>query len=207
MTGNGRCPIHRGGDPFGASPPTGPRATRAGCAVTIPTSGAWLSWLERSLHTAEVGGSSPPAPTATVLLGPSFLERLSCPAPTVPDPRAMATPAVRVSHGREAPERGIDPFGWAGKQVAMRWTTTDTDECPGAARPRSVTAPQRSLTTPQWVRGQGSARTAWQLPRPVERTAAAKRQDAWFAAGCQEERIRRPVPVKMRPRYPDRDER
>ena len=89
----------------------------------------------------------------------------------------------------------------------MRWTTTDTDECPGAARPRSVTAPQRSLTTPQWVRGQGSARTAWRLPRPVERTAAAKRQDAWFAAGCQEERIRRPVPVKMRPRYPDRDER
>ena len=48
----------------GASPPTGPRATRAGCAVTIPKSGAWLSWLERSLHTAEVGGSSPPAPTA-----------------------------------------------------------------------------------------------------------------------------------------------
>jgi hypothetical protein len=25
--------------------------------------GAWLSWLERSLHTAEVGGSSPLAPT------------------------------------------------------------------------------------------------------------------------------------------------
>ena len=28
------------------------------------TPGAWLSWLERSLHTAEVGGSSPPAPTS-----------------------------------------------------------------------------------------------------------------------------------------------
>ena len=28
-----------------------------------PGTGAWLSWLERCLHMAEVGGSSPPAPT------------------------------------------------------------------------------------------------------------------------------------------------
>ena len=48
----------------GAGPSTGSRTSGAGRAVTIPTSGAWLSWLERSLHTAEVGGSSPPAPTA-----------------------------------------------------------------------------------------------------------------------------------------------
>src|SRR5271165_7674051 len=31
--------------------------------IVFTGSGAWLSWLERSLHTAEVTGSSPVAPT------------------------------------------------------------------------------------------------------------------------------------------------
>ncbi len=31
---------------------------------TFPPRGAWLSWLERSLHTAEVMGSNPVAPTS-----------------------------------------------------------------------------------------------------------------------------------------------
>lgn len=39
-------------------------ASAAESAGTIRQPGAWLSWLERSLHTAEVGGSSPPAPTS-----------------------------------------------------------------------------------------------------------------------------------------------
>src|SRR5262249_28242995 len=39
------------------------RAARVFYLVTAIFPGAWLSWLERSLHTAEVGGSSPLAPT------------------------------------------------------------------------------------------------------------------------------------------------
>jgi hypothetical protein len=48
------------------------RRRRESADQGIQTQGAWLRWLERSLHTAEVTGSSPVAPTTSSLLRPCF---------------------------------------------------------------------------------------------------------------------------------------
>jgi hypothetical protein len=58
--------------------------------------GAWLRWLERSLHTAEVGGSSPPAPTPSALVEPHFRESPS----DVFAPRARSVRDLQRSHAR-----------------------------------------------------------------------------------------------------------
>src|ERR1700674_218541 len=47
----------------GCRPVPVPQSGADTTAPARPATGAWLSWLERSLHTAEVVGSSPAAPT------------------------------------------------------------------------------------------------------------------------------------------------
>jgi hypothetical protein len=57
---------------YGCEPAMACKVVALGCKLSVRNGrieqartdqGAWLSWLERSLHTAEVGGSSPLAPT------------------------------------------------------------------------------------------------------------------------------------------------
>src|SRR5580658_6573778 len=61
-TSYAKCCVNRVGFPTVTCPA---RPGGFGAATLVSPQGAWLSWLERSLHTAEVGGSSPLAPTTS----------------------------------------------------------------------------------------------------------------------------------------------
>ena len=144
--------------------------------VSIPQSGAWLSWLERSLHTAEVGGSSPPAPTATVLIGPDFLERLSfLYVRRARSPRPLCVFPTGASRSR----RCIHLFGRAGKQVAIPIEHDRQRRMPGSRGDLFGNAPaaiynDTAVCRRSWIR-KGAT---WQPSRLVERIAAAKMRGA-----------------------------
>ena len=90
--------------------------------------GAWLRWLERSLHTAEVGGSSPLAPTLVWAGQRPFQARPGVPVP-VPSPR-VSPRGLRTKDRRRSPRDG--------------WRR------PRTARPSSLSASWSSASSYKW---------------------------------------------------------
>ena len=108
---------------------------------TLRDAGAWLSWLERSLHTAEVGGSSPSAPTSVVGERETEGRRRAKAADKTAGPAQTARPP----HGTDTDHGTTAPGSRTGRTAAPAGRTAGTAGRDGDLRSRGPETKTRRL--------------------------------------------------------------